>query len=103
MSTMVSTVLQIEREAEAQLEHARAGAEKILADAKIRRESEAQASAEAIRREIAALEKDAAADRARKVESVNAEGRAALEKVRNIADAAFGKGVQSIFDALAGK
>ena len=103
MSTMVSTVLQIEREAEAQLENARAEADTILADAKIRRERDAQAAAAAIRREIADLEKDAAADRAKKVESVNAEGRAALEKVRNIADAAFGKGVQSIFDALAGK
>ncbi len=65
MSTMVSTVLQIEREAEAQLENARAEADTILADAKIRRERDAQAAADAIRREIADLEKDAAADRAK--------------------------------------
>ncbi len=103
MSTMVSTVLHIEREAEALLENARVSAEKILADAKTGRETAAKSSEESIRREIADLERDAAADRAKKVENVNADSRAALEKVENIADAAFGRGVQLIFDALAGK
>ncbi len=103
MSIMVSTVLQIEREAEAQLENARATAEKILADAKIQRESDAKSSEENIRREIVDLEKRAAADREEKIERVNEDGRGALEKVRNISDAAFNKGVQLVFDALAGK
>ncbi len=101
MSTMVSSILQIEREAEAQLEDARATAEKILADAEVERESAAKSSGEAIRREIADLEQRARAESAKKIEQVNAVGRAALEKVQNISDAAFDKGVQTIFDALA--
>jgi F0F1-type ATP synthase membrane subunit b/b' len=100
---MVSTVLQIEREAEARLEDARAKAETILADAKIRRAAEAKSSEDAIRAEIADLEKSAGVERAKKIEQVNAAGNAALEKVRNISPAAFDKGVQSVLDALAGK
>ncbi len=103
MSTMVSTVLQIEREAEAQLENARKEAGKILADAKIRREADAKASEDAIRAEIAALEQKAGAERAKKIEQVNAVGNAALEKVRNISEDAFDAGVRSIMGALAGK
>ncbi len=103
MSTMVSTVLQIEREAEAQLESARAQAEKIIAEAKIQRDLDAKTSEDAIRREIADLEQKAGAERAKRIEQVNATGRAALEKVQNISDAAFDKGVQGLFGALAGK
>ncbi len=103
MSTMVSTVLQIEREAEAQLEAARKQAETILADAKLQRTSDSKSSEEAVRQEIAALERSAAAERAKKVEAVNAEGQAALDRVRNISPASFDKGVQTIFAALAGK
>ena len=103
MSTMVSTVLQIEREAEAQLENARKEAEKILADAKIQRANAAKSYEETIRQEIADLEKKAGVERAKKIEQVNAAGAAALEKVQNISDAAFDKGVKYLFDALAGK
>ncbi len=103
MSTMVSTILQIEREAEAHLENARKQAETILADAKTQRASLAKASEDDLRREIADLEAKAAAERAKKVEQVNAAGQAALDKYRNISDAAFAKGVQGIFDALSGK
>lgn len=101
MATMVSTVLQIEREAEARLQNARATADTILADAKTERASEAASSEKSIRQEIADLEKRAAADRALKIEEVDAAGKAALEKVRNIPDAAFDRGVRSIFAALA--
>lgn len=103
MSTMVSTVLQIEREAEAQLESARREAEKILSEAKIQCANAAKSYEEDIRQEVADLEKKAGAERAKKIEQVNAAGQAALEKVQNISDAAFDKGVQYLLDALAAK
>ncbi len=103
MSTMVSTVLGIEREAEARMESARQTAAVILDDAKKECAAAAKSSAEAIRREIADLEQKAAADRAKKVGDVNAAGQAALDKVRNISSAAFDRAVEDLMGALAGK
>lgn len=102
-NSMVSTVLQIEREAEAHLEKARKDAETILADAKIQRAAAARAYDEDIKKEIAALETRAASERAKKMAEVNAAGEAALAKVTNISDAAFDNGVKYLLDALSGR
>lgn len=104
MSTsMVATVLEIEREAEAVLTTARHDAEKIAAEAKTQRELTTKTTEEAIRQEIADLETKAAADREKKVRELNASGDAALSAVRNISDAAFDAGVQYVLKALTGK
>lgn len=104
MSTsMVSTVLEIEREAEAVLAKAAQDAEKILADAKARREDAAKNHADSVAREVANLESLAQADRAAKVRELTASGDSALSAVRNISDAAFAGGVQYILKALAAK
>lgn len=100
MSTMVSTVLHIEREAEAQLSNARATAETILADAKSERENAARTSADAIRAEIAELERKADDARAQKAAQANAAGQTALDKVRNVSPAAYDRAVQSMVGAL---
>lgn len=95
-NSMVSTVLQIEREAEAKLEKARKDADTIVADAKIQRDNAAKSYDEDIKKEIAALTERAAAERAKKAAEVRAAGDAALAKVSNISDAAFGNAVQSL-------
>ncbi len=104
MSTsMVSTVLEIEREAEAVLKQAEQEAEKILAKANQQRDETAKATAEAYKKEIADLEAKAAVERGKKVKELAAAGEAALSAVRNVSDAAFDSGVQYIMKALASK
>lgn len=104
MSTsLVSTVLEIEREAEAILHKAGQEAERIVADSRVQRETACKAHSDAIAKQIAEIEAAAAADRARKVKELAASGEAALSAVRNISDAAFSGGVQHIMNALAGK
>lgn len=104
MSTsMVSTVLEIEREAEAVLAKAEQEAVSALDAAKKQIEDASRSHAESIRKEIAGLEEKAAADRAKKVKELTASGDAALSAVKNISDAAFDKGVQHIVQALSGK
>lgn len=104
MSTsMVSTVLEIEREAEAILAQAEKEAEKILADAKTRRETATRAAEEATKKEIADLEAKAMAERQKKVKELAAMGESALSAVRNVSPAAFDSGVKFLADALAGK
>lgn len=104
MSTsMVSTVLEIEREAEAILNKAEGDAATALAQAKSQREEAGKSYADGIKREIAGIEEKAAADRAKRVQELTASGETALAAVRNISDDAFNKGVQYIMDALAKK
>lgn len=104
MSTsMVSTVLEIEREAEAILNKAEGDAAAALTQAKSQREEAAKFYADGIKKEIAGIEEKAAADRALRVQELTTSGEKALAAVRNISDEAFNKGVQYIMDALAKK
>lgn len=104
MSTsMISTVLEIEREAEAILDQAGKEAEKSLADAKTRRAAATKAADEAAKKEIADLEAKALAERQKKVRELSAMGETALSAVRNVSPAAFDGGVRFVMEALAGK
>lgn len=103
MSTsMVSTVLDIEREAEAVLVHAAREAENVLTEAKKRCAEASASSEERLKNEVAALEEKAAAERAQKVRELTAGGDAALSAVRNISEAAFDGGVHYIMKTLTG-
>lgn len=102
-NSMVSTVLEIEREAEAILVKAEQDAEKLLSEARTQRESASRAAEDTVKKEIAELETKAAAERAKKVKELSATGEAALSAVRNISDAAFDGGVRFVMKALANK
>ncbi|MCC8189784.1 MAG: hypothetical protein LIP77_03980 [Planctomycetes bacterium] len=102
-TTLVTTVLEIEREAEAILAAAERDAAKLLTDASDRRQAAAKAHADNVKKEIADIEARAAADRERKVRELTASGEAALSAVKNVSDAAFDGGVQYLLKALAGK
>lgn len=102
-TSMVSTVLEIEREAEALLTNAGQEVNKLIADAKSQREAASRVNEDAVKKEIADLEAAAAADRGKKVKELTVTGEAALAAVKNISDAAFDKGVQYILKALAEK
>ncbi|MCL2001188.1 MAG: hypothetical protein FWG74_07115 [Planctomycetes bacterium] len=104
MSTsMVSTVLEIERDAEAILKQSEQEAEKILAKAEQEREEAGKAASDACKKEIAALEAEAMAERANKVLELTAAGESALSAVKNVSPAAFDGGVQYIMKALTSK
>lgn len=104
MSTsMVSTVLEIEREAEAILTNATQEVNRVMAEAKSQREANTRASEDLIRKEVADLEAAAASDRAKKVKELTAAGEKAMAVVKNISDAAYEAGVQYIMKALAEK
>jgi Vacuolar (H+)-ATPase G subunit. len=102
-SSLVSTVLEIEREAEAILTKAAEDAAKALADAKARRETDGKAYFDTIKSELKQFEEKAASERDKKVKELTASGDAALSAVRNISDAAFDNGVQYVMRALSGK
>ncbi len=99
-SSMIHSVLEIEREAGAVLAKAEADAGQLLADAGARRETDGRAHAEAVARDVKQLEENAAAERDAKVRELTAGGEAALSVVRNISDAAFDNGVQHIMKTL---
>lgn len=104
MSTsMISTVLEIEREAENVLGKADQDIAKLLAEAKDKRDAVTKEYEEKIRKEIAAFETKALAERAAKVKELAAKGDTALAAVKNISTAAFDSGVQKMLSALAGK
>ena len=104
MSTsMVATVLEIEREAEAILAKAEQDAEKVVADAKVKRETASKSFEDGVRKGLTDLEAKAAAERAKKVKELAATGEVALSAVRNISDAAFGGGVRYVMKALTGE
>lgn len=104
MSTsMVTTVLEIEREAEDIIATAKNEAAKLLEGAKAKCTAEADEIRSKAENEVKALEAQAAEDRSLKVKELTAVGEANLSKVRSVSDAAFDKGVQTIMAALAGK
>ena len=104
MSTsMISSVLDIEREAESMLEQAASEAKKLAADAKNKREDLTRSFEEGTKKEIVDLEAKAKALREEKVRELTATGDKALSVVKNVSDAAFDAGVQHILKALGGK
>ncbi|MCC8165023.1 MAG: hypothetical protein LIQ31_02450 [Planctomycetes bacterium] len=103
MSTsLVQTVLEIEREADAILAKAAQDAEKIIADAKAELETATRSSQDAAHKEIASLEERTATEKAKKVKELQDAGEQALSAVKNIADDKFDKGVAYIMNALKG-
>lgn len=102
-SSMISTVLDIEREAEAILGKAGKDAAVILEKAKAQRGDDGKAYFDGIKEEVAALEVRAGAERAKKVKELESAGEAALSAVRNISDAAFDNGVNYVMKVLAGE
>lgn len=102
-NSMISTVLEIEREAEAVLRKAEQDAEKIIEDAKAQREQASKAVEATAKKDIAEFETFAINEREKKVKELIATGDAALAAVKNISDAAFNSGVQFVMKALAGK
>lgn len=101
MSTsMVSTVLEIEREAEAVLAKAARDADNRLAEAKTQRKAAAETHADDLKEKIAALDAAGAEERMRKVQELTTTGDAALSAVRTISDAAYDGGVQFVMKAL---
>lgn len=102
-NSMISTVLEIEGEAEAVLANAKQEAEKIVADAKRQLEENRKTIGDAAKREIADLEAVAANDRDKKVKELSATGESALSAVKHISDAAYNSGVTHVINALYGK
>lgn len=104
MSTsLVSTVLGIEREAEGIIEKAQQDADALVRDAKAKCEAGAETSRQAVEREVKRLEAVAVEERAKKIQELTASGEASLSTVKNISDAAYKKGVKLILEALTGK
>lgn len=104
MSTsMVSTVLEIEREAEAIISAAKKDAEKLDADACEQRDGIGREIMEKARKEVAELEAKAAEERQIKSAELTASGEAALCAVKNVSSAAFDSGVQHVLKALTEK
>ncbi len=104
MSTsMVSTVLEIEREAEDIITSAQNEAATLLENAKASCQAATEEAHSKTENEVKALEAQAAEDRSLKVKELTAVGEANLSKVRRVSEAAFDKGVQLIMAALAGK
>ncbi len=103
MSTsLVQTVLEIEREADAILAKAAQDAEQIISGAKAELETASRSSQDAAQKEIATLEERTAADKAKKIKELQDAGEQALSAVKNIADDKFDKGVEYIMNALKG-
>ncbi len=101
-SSMITSVLEIEREAEAILSAAEEEAARAIADAKARRDADGAAYFEGIKAEVKHIEDKAALERDKKVKELTAAGDAALSAVRNVSDAAFDNGVQYIMKTLSG-
>ncbi len=104
MSTsMVSTVLEIEREAEAVIAASIESADTLAKDAKAKREEASREILAQAKKDVAGLERAAAAEREVKVKELVAAGDEALAAVKNISDAAFDSGVRHVLKTLAGK
>lgn len=102
MSSMVSTVLEIEREADALLKKAADDALQTVAEARKQREAATDAAAGKLRTALQEIETKAKADREKKLLELTSAGEDALFAVRNVHDDAFDAGVQHIMKALAG-
>ena len=102
-TSLVSTVLGIEREAEGIIEKAQQDADALIRQAKAKCEAEAEVSRQASEREVKNLEALAGEERAKKARELTASGEASLSTVKGISNAAYKKGVDLILKALAGK
>ncbi len=101
MSTsLVTTILKIEAEAESVLAKAGQEAEEIVAKAKKQAKTASETAAEAVQTEIAQMEKKAAEDKAKKLHDLAANGAAALAEITSISEATYQKGVDHIMQAL---
>jgi F0F1-type ATP synthase membrane subunit b/b' len=98
---MITTVLEIEREAETLLSEAENEARKIVSDAREARERASKAAREAIIRQIADLEVAAARQREAAGKELAVAGESALARIRNLPPAAIDRGVDFILGALA--
>lgn len=103
MSSMISTVLEIEREAESLLSKSAEEARQLVEDAARQRRNASEEAAEQVKKELQEIEAKARADRENKIQELTASGQAALAKVKNIADDTFDAGVRHIMKALAGE
>lgn len=103
MSSMVSTVLDIERQAEDLIRKAAGDAKQVLEDAAKQRDAAAAEAAEKLKKELVDIEANAKSERERKVKELTASGEAALSAVKNVSDNAFDAGVQHVMKALSGE
>lgn len=103
MSSMVSTVLEIEREAEALLKKAADEAAQVIADAGKQRETATDEAARMVKKELQEIETKAKAEREKKMQELTASGEAALAQVRTISDDTFDAGVQHLLKKLSGE
>lgn len=99
-TTMVSAVLEIEREAEGVISAAKLEAEKLVADAVARRDATSGEILGKARREVADLEAKAMAEREAKTRELASAGAAALAAVKNVSEAAYDDGVRHVLKAL---
>ncbi|MDR0362356.1 MAG: hypothetical protein LBJ46_06700 [Planctomycetota bacterium] len=102
-TSLVKTVLEIEREAEQVLAAAKRDAEKYVADAKEQAESDAKAAEAVAAEEVRRIEAAAVEDRTKKAKELTASGDAALGVVKNVSQAAYDAGVKFVMNKLAGK
>ncbi len=102
-TSMVSTVLGIEREAEEIIEKAKQDSAALVEDARKKSEDAAVAALAAAQGEIKKLEAQAVEDRTKKIQELTASGKAALSKVKSISDSAFEKGVKLVMNMLSEK
>ncbi len=101
MSTsLITTILKIESEAEALLAKAGQEAEEVVAKARKQAKTASEAAAESVKAEIAQMEKKASEDKARKLQDLAAGGAAALADITSISEATYQKGVDHIMQAL---
>ncbi len=99
-NSMISTVLEIERDAENILAKADADALAMCASAHDERKAATARAEQDAAREIAEIEAKTAADRESKVRELTATGNAALDAVKHISDATYESGVQYVLAAL---
>lgn len=101
--SMISTVLEVEREAEEILAKAREQASAISSGAEAKRAAASKASQEACQATIADMEQKAAAERSKKARELTATGDAALAAVKNVSEAAYESGVRFVMNQLTDK
>ncbi|MDR1612239.1 MAG: hypothetical protein LBT97_05575 [Planctomycetota bacterium] len=101
--SLVTTVLDIEREAEVIQADARLRAEKLVADAKEKAAAAWRTSEAAAAEQVNRIEGEAAEVRDKKIKELTASGDAALEVLKNVSKAAYDSGVALVMNALAGK
>jgi vacuolar-type H+-ATPase subunit H len=102
-NSMITTVLEIEQEAESILSLAEKEAAKIVADAREDRERAAKEAKESVSRQISTLEADVLKNRESIIRDLTATGETALAVVKNVPIAAVNEGVEYILSSLVGR